>query len=970
MSYLKALETFKITPTSTTISNIKTKEKVDIMMLNKLLSSDLLKDTFSNKYQQIYKNELNQLIEYKKMINSDGYIYINMKKNKPYGRSHASLSLLQIRRQIRQSITKDIYVDVDIENCHVVILQQICKKNKVKTPKMDDYVNNREQHLKQIMDEFDVPRDDAKRVFLVAIYCGNFILEGKEPQFYTDLISETRSIAKIITNQNPEIKEMVEQEEKVTNVNGKVLSHYLQEFEHLILDEVFKYCVSKKCIVDNDCSLQADGIMIRKENYKESVLNELTKHIKKTIGFNLKFTQKQMTQHYCDIVNDHQLDFKVPKLDRNMPELTFSPNVEGSEKYLSNIFTQKMYDDNDTIILQSCCGTGKTYSVAKYSKDNKSVILSIVNRKSLLKAQIKEFSANNITLNNYENKDEYDVNMNGIICINSIMKYSRLPESHFKNFIVYIDEVNSLIETLTHCQILTKDIKLVYQTLIKIIKNSKKVIVSDHTINNNVLDLLSTRLTKKEPAPFYVKNLYQKFEGVKAEQIKVESVFKDKIEATMKNNEGFFAGFDSARCASQYFHNLKDKTELECILVTDETKVTIPNDLSVWEGKCIFYSPKIETGVDFSVDTKQSVFYHMKGDSILPTSSFQMVTRTRNMKDLTYYCQEKKEKQYKYKSLVDVQSNVKQEQEITNLYMNCFYLDSDDRLVVSENSFFRIYCFNEYIKDMFESNKIEHFKYLLYSNGFKCVEDLSEVFQTIPRDEKKEMKEVAQEGTEEIFNEWLEGNIINENYDIRKSILKLDTKKEVLEYKEYIFDKSKFENHSKTVLLMKEDSYIQDKSKEMMTNSFKEFGIHNIFSKIELLSKYEKECKITRFQYDKATPTVKDSTWSMIKKLFRKTTKKPENKDEVIKEYVAMVNNIAKIYKSKRTQDNFKKSTVYDLSTKILSESYILDEKANVDREDYSEQVLDFLKFKKPIKKEYVCKEEKTNKSELDFGLP
>ena len=83
----------------------------------------------------------------------------------------------------------------------------------------------------------------------------------------------------------------------------------------------------------------------------------------------------------------------------------------------------------------------------------------------------------------------------------------------------------------------------------------------------------------------------------------------------------------------------------------------------------------------------------------------------------------------------------------------------------------------------------------------------------------------------------------------------------------------------------------------MISNSFKEFGIHNIFSKIELLSKYEKEYKITRFQYDKAEPNIKDSTWNMIKKLFRKTTNKPESKDEVIKEYVAIVNSISKFIK-------------------------------------------------------------------------
>ena len=54
---------------------------------------------------------------------------------------------------------------------------------------------------------------------------------------------------------------------------------------------------------------------------------------------------------------------------------------------------------------------------------------------------------------------------------------------------------------------------------------------------------------------------------------------------------------------------MKENTNLDCILVTDETKVVIPKYMSEWENNCIFYSPKIETGVDFDVDTKQSVFF-------------------------------------------------------------------------------------------------------------------------------------------------------------------------------------------------------------------------------------------------------------------------------------------------------------------------------------------------------------------------
>jgi len=75
------MKNFQISPSTTQISSITTKETVDIQMLNKLISSDLLKETFNNKYQgMIFKNELKQLMEYKKMIGSDGFIYIDMKK--------------------------------------------------------------------------------------------------------------------------------------------------------------------------------------------------------------------------------------------------------------------------------------------------------------------------------------------------------------------------------------------------------------------------------------------------------------------------------------------------------------------------------------------------------------------------------------------------------------------------------------------------------------------------------------------------------------------------------------------------------------------------------------------------------------------------------------------------------------------------------------------------------------------------
>ena len=111
---------------------------------------------------------------------------------------------------------------------------------------------------------------------------------------------------------------------------------------------------------------------------------------------------------------------------------------------------------------------------------------------------------------------------------------------------------------------------------------------------------------------------------------------------------------------------------------------------------------------------------------------------------------------------------------------------------------------------------------------------IDEIPTQLSKETKSDMKEVVDECTEEIFNKWIEGEIMHENFDIRKNILKLSEKDDIIKYKEYVYDRTTFENHGKTVLLMKDTDYIKEKSHDMLSNSYKEFDIHNIFTKFEL----------------------------------------------------------------------------------------------------------------------------------------
>jgi hypothetical protein len=107
----------------------------------------------------------------------------------------------------------------------------------------------------------------------------------------------------------------------------------------------------------------------------------------------------------------------------------------------------------------------------------------------------------------------------------------------------------------------------------------------------------------------------------------------------------------------------------------------------------------------------------------------------------------------------------------------------------------------------------------------------------------------------------------------------------------------------------------------------------------------------------------------MILKLFRKTTKKPDNKGDVIKEYVGMVNNIAKVYDGERIMESKVRKKVYVLNTDILKESYKLDKFNDNLRADYCYETLTHIKFKKPKEEEVMVENEKPEVYDLDWGL-
>jgi len=373
MSKLFKNQSFELECINSCLDNIVFDEIVDINVLDKLINSDLLRRDFHNpQAQHQWENERQQLIEYRKKITREGIAKVKYTKARAikWGRVHPenAVGLFSFRREIRQTLAKPNYIDIDIENAYPKFLTEIFEKNREEIPTIFTYVENREKILNDVMVEYKVNREEAKKLFLILLHFGGFdrwyntIMEerymvklngeieetdeiekfkkvkkrleedkknlryddwlrendynNKRPnKFIIDFINDREAIGNTIMEHNPVLLEAYRKRRSwnnkmkvkdTTNEIGGVVSYFLQEIEFQVLDTVYEYCVKNGYITnEKNPVLCYDGIMLHKSLYEEKLLKEFSRVVNERFGFNLKFAVKDMNQDYLDILDKH-----------------------------------------------------------------------------------------------------------------------------------------------------------------------------------------------------------------------------------------------------------------------------------------------------------------------------------------------------------------------------------------------------------------------------------------------------------------------------------------------------------------------------------------------------------------------------------------------------------------------------------------------------------------------------------------
>jgi hypothetical protein len=428
--------------------------------------------------------------------------------------------------------------------------------------------------------------------------------------------------------------------------------------------------------------------------------------------------------------------------------------------YVSDGLSFQELHENSTIVIESCTGTGKTTATAKHCKEllgqkGHLRVLSLVNKISLADQHVTSFNEQAFRWS-VMRKNLYTDHL--VVCINSLRILNDLPVEVLKNQVVYIDEVNSFLESLTHNETLVNDVRTIFLTLAKIIKCAHKVILSDALINDAIKYLLEWRYECYPQKALFVRNTFKKYQDIKAIHVKNEEEFLQELLSACKTEKGFLFGCDGKSIITDYYNKCFSEATAEeqkkFLLITADSKRKIEDASTEFKGKFVFYSPSITTGVDFSIGESQKVYIYVNGKSILSNSIFQQTTRTRNIKTLFYYCSNASHK-IKYSNVEAVETHYA---DIINLNSKafqylCVQVNENDQQMVIKNTFFKLFCYNEYVKDVYQSNIKIHFKQLLQQNGFV----LSSVGEKkkLEKIVKGQMKELTGEVQEASFEHFI-----------------------------------------------------------------------------------------------------------------------------------------------------------------------------------------------------------------------
>ena len=221
-------------------------EKVDKYKLQRII------DDFDN--NDINEETQQNLKKYYENLDKNGEIKIVYRQNYNSGRYYSDqFSLQGMYNKVRSSIIHKDCIDIDFINSNITIIIYLAKKYKLKIPNIKKYSNDRENILKKINDD----RTSAKKLIL-AILNGGFSKKYHDDKNINKFLKDIENESKMLHEYFYKIDKRID-DEKIYNFKGKNFSRILQDYENILLMNLYDYFQIKKIKM---MTLIFDGILL------------------------------------------------------------------------------------------------------------------------------------------------------------------------------------------------------------------------------------------------------------------------------------------------------------------------------------------------------------------------------------------------------------------------------------------------------------------------------------------------------------------------------------------------------------------------------------------------------------------------------------------------------------------------------------------------------------------------------------
>ena len=280
------------------MNQISLYEQVNLNRLNEVFQCDIEEGDDEDWFEKFKV----QLVKYASLPNTKKGKKIVYKQVNNYGRFYASIGLQGFQRDVRKYLCGEFVKDIDVNNCHPNLMEQLLVKKKIAPGNLLRSYNSdrnafmKKYKLKSKLDFIQMINHDTLQ---------NDNLQETHSLIYTHLLPILKAENKPLFARIKKTK----MREKKFNYDGAFISHYLQNIENNILMSMKKFVSERGFVISTLCF---DGFTIcNDENLTEQLLLDIEAKVFEDTQYEIKLSYKSMDTDWVPIRKDVELECEV-----------------------------------------------------------------------------------------------------------------------------------------------------------------------------------------------------------------------------------------------------------------------------------------------------------------------------------------------------------------------------------------------------------------------------------------------------------------------------------------------------------------------------------------------------------------------------------------------------------------------------------------------------------------------------------